>query len=136
MAKLRRVAAACILYAQDHGGSYPQKMADLYPEYIWSVEAFACPSAVFQELLTGRNRIATGRAVYLLVPDLKPDAPSDRILAYDASALNHGGLGRNVAYVNGHVAWVPGSDAEFAALLGGRSGHRPRPGHPGHAKAG
>ncbi len=123
MAKLRKIAAACILYAQDHESCLPRSLEDLYPGYISSLEDFACPAAIRRQISTEANPAPGARAVYTLIPGPESGLAANRILVCDSTAGNHHGLGRNAAFADGHVTWLHGSDEDFAALLPDRREH-------------
>jgi prepilin-type processing-associated H-X9-DG protein len=91
---LRQIALACHAYAQDHDGAFPSSLESLSPEYISAPGALRCPRA--------KDRSAPS---YALVPGLRVERPGGTILAYEVSAANHSGDGRNVAFVDGHVEW-------------------------------
>ena len=91
---LRRIALACHMYADDSGGWFPTDIERLHPAYADDRDVFKCPSA----------GVGAESVSYVLVPGLSRKMPAEFILAY-GKAGNHGGAGRNVAFVGAFVEW-------------------------------
>jgi prepilin-type processing-associated H-X9-DG protein len=99
---LKQIGLACHLYADKHGGKFPDSLDQLVGEYLPSEKILHCPSSPNQAAISyGYCRGYTPKNVY-------------RILAFDVDG-NHRGGGRNVLFCDGHVEWM--TDAKFHALL-------------------
>jgi hypothetical protein len=94
---LMRISLGLHQYARDHKGTFPAKLADLYPKYINDERIFDCPSG--KPVGTGLN------PEYLYITGLKVSSSGKEILARDIDG-NHGGKGKNVLRVDGTVEWV------------------------------
>ncbi len=102
--RLRQVALACLMYAEDNDELFPPDLDHLHLEYIDRREDVFCPAAGFR-----------AGAKYALEPGLRRTFPNDCILTYCRTAGHHGGKGRNVAFVDAHVEWM--RESEFQAAL-------------------
>ncbi len=113
MSNLKQIGLGCKMWAQDHDGEYPSSLAleDLYPDYISELRVFVCPST--EDEVTRAEEIDENGS-YVYVTGLSEDSPPDAVLAYDREE-NHGGEGRSVLFVDGHVEWV--REHEFSELL-------------------
>jgi prepilin-type processing-associated H-X9-DG protein len=99
---LKQIGLACHMYADKHGGKFPDSLDQLVGEYLPSEKILHCPSAPNQTAISyGYCQGYTPKNVY-------------RILAFDVDS-NHRGGSRNVLFCDGHVEWM--TDAKFHALL-------------------
>ncbi len=108
---LKQIGVGCIMWAEDHDEQYPSSLKDLYPDYISELGVFVCPST--DDEVTSAEEIDE-KGSYIYVSGLSEDSPPDAVLAYERED-NHGGEGRNVLFVDGHVEWV--REDEFSELL-------------------
>lgn len=112
MSNLKQVGLGCVMWAVDHDEQYPSSLKDLYPDYVGdSLNVFVCPSTADE--VTGAEEIDE-KGSYIYVSGLSESSPVDTVVAYDREE-NHGGEGRNVLFVDGHVEWV--REGEFSELL-------------------
>lgn len=44
MAHLREIGTACNVYAAGHDGRYPERLSELYPDYVSDLDVFVCPA--------------------------------------------------------------------------------------------
>lgn len=102
VSNLKQIGLACFLYADKHGGKFPDSLDQLVGEYLPSEKVLHCPSSPNPAAISyGYCRGYTPKNVY-------------RILAFDVDG-NHRGGGRNVLFCDGHVEWM--TDAKFHMLL-------------------
>lgn len=102
VSNLKQIGLACHLYADKHGGKFPDNLNQLVGEYLPSEKLLRCPSSPNQAAISyGYCQGYTPKNIY-------------RILAFDVDG-NHRGGGRNVLFCDGHVEWM--TDAKFHALL-------------------
>jgi prepilin-type processing-associated H-X9-DG protein len=103
MNNLKMIAIALHVYAVDHKDTFPESLAPLQWDYIQDPDILECPEAD-----------PDNTPHYIYVAGLSPKAPPDLVLAHDRET-NHGGRGRNVAFVDGHVEWM--EEKPFRAAL-------------------
>ena len=109
---LGQVGQACLLYANDHQGSFPDSLAALVKGGRLSVKCLVCPSSA--------DDFATGTTMEELIADLaKPrrcsyiyvgrglsiGSPKTAVVAYDRLD-NHEFDGIKVLYASGRVEWM------------------------------
>ncbi len=92
--RLEQIGLGCHMYADDHGGKFPDRLETLKGEYLSGQDALRCPSA-----RGGADSVSYGYLQGLSARD------SGKILAYDAEG-NHPG-GRHVLHGDGRVQWMP-----------------------------
>jgi len=91
MSNLKQLGLALNMYAQDHNESFPKGLDELVKGgYIADRRLFECPSS------PGGG--------YEYIPGLRTTDPAGTAVIFD-SAANHGGDGRNVLHIDGHVRW-------------------------------
>ncbi len=112
---LRQIAVGCAMYAQENDGHLPSRLEQLYPEYVDQPKIFSCPSSPSNYQDFEKGTVTKKSSSYVLVPEFKETMPGSTILAYDKSAENHSGAGRNVAFVDAHVEWM--RESAFQAAL-------------------
>ncbi len=103
MSNLEQIAAACHMYANDHGDKFPDRLSQL-EQYVEPVSVFSCPSA---GSAVSRLEDVDSKSSYKLVggfllKDVKE--PARRLILYE-SLENHRD-GANVAFADCHVEWV------------------------------
>jgi prepilin-type N-terminal cleavage/methylation domain-containing protein len=94
---VRLISLALHMYAADHGETFPNKLSELYPEYIKKEKIFDCPAGSVR----GTNEVAS----YEYIAGLTESSNGTEVILYDKDG-NHGKLGRNLVRVNGSVEWV------------------------------
>ncbi len=113
LSNLKQIGLGLHMYAMDHNEAFPEDIRVLYPTYISSAKIFKCPN---DESISDIKEITRGtRISYVYVPGLTTKDGSDNIVAYDASPDFHGGEGRDVLFLDGHVKWY--AEEEFQKLL-------------------
>jgi len=113
---LKFLSTSLSRYAEEHGGRYPGRLADLWPQYIVNLEDLVCPE-VRAACLRGHGvphpfpenpdadtleRLSS----YAYVPGHTVSDPPDTVIAYEKED-NHGGQGRSLLYLDGRGAWEP-----------------------------
>jgi prepilin-type N-terminal cleavage/methylation domain-containing protein/prepilin-type processing-associated H-X9-DG protein len=92
-----RVSLALHKYAKEHKGTFPARLADLYPKYIKEEKVFDCP---------GSKSVGTGlNPDYIYTPGLRQSSPGNTIMAQDLDT-NHKGKRKNILRVDGSVEWA------------------------------
>lgn len=110
MNRLKQIGKALHMYAADHNDKFPEDLSVLYRDYVAKLEIFKCPG----DKTLSESGPGTGNS-YVYIKGLAEKDSSDSIIAYDASPDNHGGEGRNVLFLDGHVRWY--DENEFQKLL-------------------
>ena len=125
---LRNIAAACINYADKHGGNLPGSMAEVCADSGMTPIVSVCPASS-DEPATGTPpeiaaKIAAGHNVsYIYVGDhLTMTESATAVVAYDRPGNHSDGI--NVLFGDFHVGWVAKKD-EPAFLKVAESGARP-----------
>lgn len=120
---LRVIGQGCMLYANDYGGSYPQRIEQL----LWmdlGARYFVCPGSDDSNA-TGATIDATaadmanpGRCSYIyLAAGLTTATPGNTPIACDRPE-NHDGKGIHVLYADGTTTWLDKKQAQaFLARL-------------------
>ncbi|MFW6154969.1 MAG: hypothetical protein ACOC95_07130 [Planctomycetota bacterium] len=108
---LQNIGQSVMIYQMDNRDTFPPDLSILSPEgYIDDPETLQCPAAPS----------SGGGGYFYVAPQMSAElmpSPSTTILACDRRG-NHGDLGRNVLFADGHVELL--REPEFQTLLGGR----------------
>lgn len=113
ISNLKQIGLALRMYSCDYKEKFPDDLNVLYPMYISTGRIFKCPGdKTISEIKEVKPRT---KLSYTYVAGLTEEDGSDKIIAYDASFENHEGKGRNVLFLDGHVAWK--SEKDFQKLL-------------------
>ena len=121
-ANLRTIGQGLLMYAQDHGGKYPDDFGTVLRDADITSEVFVCPSSN-DERATGHTpaEIAAhlsepGHCSYLYFgKGLTHPAPPRRVLAVERPG-HHDAGGLNVLFGDGSVEWVQGEAADALLL--------------------
>ena len=99
---LKQIGMALWMWATDHGGKFPEDLADLSP-YVGNGDVFRCPGdRRYKETIKELKKDTP--LSYDYVKGLTSDA-KDRIIVYDSLKENHGD-GRSVLFVFGYVKYL------------------------------
>ena len=110
------LAKHVLLYANDHGGKFPDTLGRLVTAEDIDAHMLVCPSGILEQLPAvlpderGR-RVDEGQVEYVYFghgPDNQ--VPGDTILIAEVMR-NHDGEGMNVGYADGRAGWLPASEA-------------------------
>jgi competence protein ComGC len=94
---LRELSLGLHSYAADHNDTFPEKLGDLYPNYVTSEKVFDCPAI---------KNIGTKEAPdYEYTSGLSEIAPPKEIIVRDQDS-NHRKTGNNILRVDGSVEWA------------------------------
>jgi prepilin-type processing-associated H-X9-DG protein len=104
MAHLHRIGTACNAYAAEHNGRYPERLSELYPEYVPNLKVFVCPSTHVKITSPDEIDSKTSYEYYGAALNASTAAkPLGRaILACDKDG--HHRHGKNILYADGHVS--------------------------------
>jgi len=113
---LKFLSASLKAYADDHGGRFPDRLAELWPEYIVNLQDLICPEVqvicrrkygVPHPYPEDPNPDTIERlSSYIYVPGYTTEDPADTVVAYEKED-NHFGRGRSLLYLDGRGAWEP-----------------------------
>lgn len=120
---LKQIGLAILMYSNEHGGQYPDRIEDLFLIGDLGSEVFTCPTvyrtiapgATFAErqaILSKGNHISY---IYLGKGMNSKTVTAETEVAYEPLS-NHGGVGGNILYGDGHVIWVNKADPVWATL--------------------
>jgi RNA polymerase sigma factor (sigma-70 family) len=105
--RLVELGRAVIAWSNDHGGAYPEKFSDLYPDYVSDLTLFACPCVSRGKEEPIRPENIDVASDYIFVNHSYSGQPPTHIVkvAHDKPE-NHGGKGCNILYLDGHVEFA------------------------------
>jgi prepilin-type processing-associated H-X9-DG protein len=99
---LKNIGLCVMMYAQDNDNKLPEKLSQLYPEYVKDLSLFVCPSS--GKTIASADQIDT-ETPYVLVPGVALGGGT-AVLVYEKRGMHEGGT--NVLFADGHVEWVSG----------------------------
>ena len=96
---LKQIGLAIAMFANDHDANYPDKLEDLFDQYLMAKQVLHCPS-------TGKPKAGPGmECSYRYVGKLPRGTDPGVIVVYDKPG-NHRRTGRNALFCDGHVQWL------------------------------
>jgi prepilin-type processing-associated H-X9-DG protein len=115
---LKQISLGAIMYANAHGGHFPDDLDTIFQEEDIPPYVFTCPASAV-DLPVAPTTQATysalkqqGHLSYIYVgKGLTIEAPSDVVLLYEPLS-DHSGDGMNVCFADGHVEWLTSSEAK------------------------
>ena len=137
--RLRQIGMACLAYADQNGGRFPDSIGTLYANASLGPGVFICPLGGATPA-AGPTTQATANLLQNSPPAGAPGccqsyvyvgagltgrSPATDVVAYDAPA-NHRGAGGNVLFADGHVDWYDAQPFN-AVVAGARAGPASRP---------
>jgi hypothetical protein len=113
---LKMLAIGLKEYAEDNEEQFPDRLSELYPEYIVTLEVFVCPELGLQHKkqrgvphpfdANPSPEAIDSLGSYILVPGLTTGDSADTVIVYE-KADHHLGMGRSLLYLDGRGAWEP-----------------------------
>jgi prepilin-type processing-associated H-X9-DG protein len=105
LSNLKQILLGCHMYANEHAGSFPEKMSEILP-YVKELSVFSCPAT--HKVISCADDVDSLTS-YQLIPglilkDVKNPADTPAVIE---SVENHGD-GANVGFVDSHVQWLSG----------------------------
>jgi len=130
---MKQIGLAAIMWANDHGGKFPDDLDTLIAHEDLPSAIFNCPSSsatpaqgpTTQAVLDDFHQ--EGRLSYVYIgKGLTTQSPADAVVMYElpdnhkyddmsiTSELSSGkkAIGMNVLFADGHTEWMPGAEAE------------------------
>ena len=98
LSNLKQIGLALHMFSQDHDERFPPDLESLYDKYASDPQLFQCSTT-------------PSEMSYTYVSGLSSTGSASWVVAYDKRA-NHGGDGRNVLVIDGHVKWIEWRDFE------------------------
>ncbi len=119
---LHQIGLAILMYAQDHGGRYPDTLGEVWRASRSRPQAFVCPASP-DEAAAARPRgpsppavdAAGGHCSYVYVGRGLTDEDRDRRDGGRYEPLANHGDGGNVLYGDGHADWADAARDAVAA---------------------
>ncbi|HET6441689.1 MAG TPA: DUF4190 domain-containing protein [Phycisphaerae bacterium] len=108
LANLMMIESACNQYAAEHDGRYPERLSELYPDYVSDLGVFGCPATGTKILTPDEIDAKTsyeyyGAALNASRSSANPRRRSSRVLACDKDG-NHRS-GKNIIHGDGYIAF-------------------------------
>ena len=116
-ANLRVIGAECNAYAAVHNGRYPERLSEIYPDYVPNLNVFVCPSTGAKIASPDEIDAKTSYEYYgaALNESTAAEPLHKAILACDKDG-NHRS-GKNILYADGHVEWeVTGGESRAGGM--------------------
>jgi len=104
LSNLKQIVTACLTYAPDHKGRFPDKLSQLYPAYLNSLWIFSCPGT--GTVISGPEEI-DAKSSYRLIGGFvlkEVKRTGEKLVLYED--IGSHGEGANVAFADGHVKSV------------------------------
>jgi len=98
MGNLKTIGNACRIYAAEHNGRYPERLSELYPDYVSDLDVLFCPA--MSDKITSPDEIDAKTSYEYRGAGLREWGPGD-VLACDKDG-NHR-RGKNILYADGNV---------------------------------
>lgn len=116
---MRQIGQAIAMYANDHGGLFPDDLETVFVNEDVSIALFVCPSSsdtppagpTTQATAAGLRQPGHCSYIYLGNGLTDNTVTPNTVLLYEPLA-NHGGSGMNVMFGDFHVEWVPATTAQ------------------------
>ena len=101
--QLDQIGTACNVYAAEHNGRYPERLSELYPDYVSDLDGFVCPAT--GDRIASRDEIDAKTSYEYYGAALNASTAAqplyEAVLACDKPG-NHR-HGKHVLYADGHA---------------------------------
>jgi prepilin-type processing-associated H-X9-DG protein len=127
---MRQIALACVMYANNHQGQYPDDWTTIRLNQDLTPDVFFCPSTSDMSLAGPTTAAIAGRlgdsSYVYLGKGMTLQSPPNAVVLYDRPE-NHHGEHMNVLHVDGRVEWLSKDDADkvIAEVTAGHNPPRP-----------
>jgi hypothetical protein len=106
VSNLKHIGLSIRMYADDHGGAFPDDLSDISPYLAHQAKLFACPSL---PLHIGPMADVEAWGDYIYIKGFMSDSPPDSAIVLCRPG-NHGVAGVNVLFQDIHCEWVEVGD--------------------------
>ena len=100
---LKQLALGCAKYAKKHDGQFPNRLSELYPDYVADLEVFSCPGS--GSAVDSPSELDE-QSSYGIQPGLKASSSQDLVLLYEKTNHSPGPSGRHECSVGGRVLFT------------------------------
>ncbi len=113
---MRQIGLAMMMYANEHGGAFPESLHEILEKEDITAEVFVCPSSNDTRAVGPTTRAvldefdSPGHCSYIyLGKGLNDQCDPGTPVLYEPPSIHHGGM--NVLFADGHVEFFSGTDA-------------------------
>lgn len=113
---MRQIGLAIVMYANEHGGAFPENLHEILEKEDITAEVFVCPSSNDTRAVGPTTRAVLdefdtpGHCSYIyLGKGLDDKCDPQTPVLYEPPSIHHGGM--NVLFADGHVEYFSGTDA-------------------------
>ena len=100
---LKQLVMGCVQYAGQHDGSFPDRLSELYPDYVNDLRLFSCPGS---ENHIGSSQRLDEESSYGIEPGRNRSSSPDLVLMYEKANHSPGPSGRHECFVDGKVLFT------------------------------
>ena len=100
---LKQLVMGCVQYADQHDGFFPDRLSDLYPDYVNDLRVFSCPGSGSR--ISNSQRLDE-ESSYDIEPGRTTSSPQDLVLLYEKANHSPGPSGRHECFVGGKVLFI------------------------------
>ena len=118
VSNLHQIGLGLILYANEHGGMFPNTLDELVDAEGLTANVFVCPASTdnpstgstTQQIVADLHGNGHLSYVYLGQGTTAADVAPDMVMVYEPMS-NHSGDGMNVSFADGHAEWIDAKSA-------------------------
>jgi hypothetical protein len=100
---LQQIGLACMMFAEENQGAWPESLDDLHPEYLTDPSVFLCPSSKNK---VGNRGSVTAWTSYEYIPGYQEGQAEQVVVCRDKEWDFHIPGGKNILYSDGNVTFV------------------------------